>query len=151
MAKYNLHSSKVYSIDKIMKEIHSYIQSEEEYTDEQRRLFYERFIDKEQQILECTPKQKSMPLTGRIKEKTREILFIAFLLLVEGFSVFIAIKQYGEETIATWFNRFFWGSIFAVVLSAVVLFIEALASCGFKKYLEKYLIKFQEWINSHDK
>lgn len=150
LIRYNLHSSKVYPIDRIMNEIHSYIQSEK-YTDEQRKLFYERFIDKENQILECTPKQRSMLRTERIKERIRDVLFIAMLLLMESFAILFAIEHYGEKTVDTWFNRFFWFGSFSIVLSVIVLGIEILASNAFKKYIEKYWIKSQKWINSYDK
>lgn len=134
LAKYNLHSSKLYSIQRIMQETHSFIISSKEYTEEQRIQFYENYAMKKEKIFECTPKQELEPWGEKLELYTQEIICGFLIILIELFVAAWLINRYGEAVINAWIDLI-WALAGVSILGSIVSCIIGIIIKSVKEHL----------------
>ena len=144
LAKYNLHSSKLYSIQRIMQETHSFIILSKEYTDKQRVQFYENYAIKEEKIFECTPRQEPEPFWEKVELCTREIIGGFFIILVELLGVAWLINRYGESAIVAWIDLIWALAGFSILGSILSSIIGKIAPWLWRKSLG-IICRLEEW------
>lgn len=144
LAKYNLHSSKLYSIQRIMQEIHSFIISSKDYTDEQRVQFYENYAIKEEKIFECTPRQEPEPFGEKFELWTREIIGGFFIILIALLVGAWLMNRYGETTINAWIDLIWVLAVFSILGFILSFIIGEIASWLWRKSLS-IICRLEEW------
>ena len=144
LAKYNLHLSKLYSIQRIMQETHSFIISSKEYTDEQRIQFYENYAIKEEKIFECTPRQELEPWGEKLELYAQEVIGGFLIILIELFVAAWLINRYGEAVIHAWIDLI-WALAGVSMLGSILSFIIGkIAPWLWRKSLG-IICRLQEW------